>query len=403
VPPPVAAKPARVSVAAPASAEDVKFRQFVQDFRKTALDAGIRPETYDVAMAGATRIRRVSERNLNQPEFVKPVWDYLDGAVSQRRVDDGRERLVSHAAELAGAEARFGVPREILASIWGNESDYGRVMGRFNIFSALATLAYDGPRVDYARPQLIAALRMMQQQQFAAADMTSSWAGAFGQTQFVPTTFLAKAVDGDGDGKADLWRSVPDALSSTANVLSGAGWFPGRPWGYEVRLPAGFAYEDADLDTVAPVAAWQARAVRPMAGGDLYGNEPASIYLPAGARGPAFLVFPNFKAILKYNNAASYALAVCLLADRLKGEGAVTASWPRDERPLNRSERLALQDALLKLGFAIGKADGLIGTRTRAAMRAFQKAHRLPADGYATNDLLALILMAAKGPVARNE
>jgi membrane-bound lytic murein transglycosylase B len=270
-------------------------------------------------------------------------------------------------------------------------------MGRFNMFEALATLAYDGPRADYARPQLIAALQMMQRQKYAAADMTSSWAGAFGQTQFVPTTFLNQAVDGDGDGKIDLWNSVADALASTANVISSAGWKSGKPWGTEIVLPKDFAYEDADLDMVAPLAKWKMRGVKAAAGEGLpASDEPASIYLPAGGRGPAFLVFPNFKTILKYNNAASYALAVCLLADQLKGLPGIAGAWPRDEQPLTRDERLAMQSALATLGYNIGKIDGLFGSKSRAALRAWQKKHAIPADGFATEDLLTRIATDAK-------
>ena len=393
--PPVSAQSAPVPGSA--QAEDLAFARFVRDFRAAALAAGISPQTYAAAMGKIGRNQRVSDLNLNQPEFAESVWSYLDSAVSPQRIADGRAILAGDAAILAPIEAKYGVPKEILVSIWGNESDYGRSMGRFNMFEALATLAYDGPRTDYARPQLIAALQMMQRQNYAAADMTSSWAGAFGQPQFVPTTFLSQAVDGDGDGKIDLWNSVADALASTANVISGAGWKSGKPWGTEVALPKDFAYEDADLDTVAPVAKWKMRGVK-MASGEALpaSDEPASIYLPAGARGPAFLVFPNFKAILKYNNAASYALAVCLLADQLKGAPAVTSSWPRDQMTLNRDERMALQTSLAKLGYDIGKIDGLLGGKSRAALRAWQKKHGAPADGFATEDLLTRIAMDAR-------
>ena len=397
--PPVSAPSAAVSVpvSAPAPDEDLAFARFVHDFRATALAAGIAPETYDAAMGTIARNQRVADLNLNQPEFAAPVWSYLDIAVSPQRIADGRAVLAGDAAILAPIAAKYGVPKEILVSIWGNESDYGRSMGRFNMFEALATLAYDGPRTDYARPQLIAALQMMQRQKYAAADMTSSWAGAFGQTQFVPTTFLDQAVDGDGDGKIDLWNSVADALTSTANVISSAGWKDGKPWGTEVALPNGFAYEEADLGTVLPVAKWKKHGVKTAAGEALPASEePASIYLPAGGRGPAFLVFPNFRTILKYNNAASYALAVCLLADQLKGAPGIASSWPRDEQPLTRDERLALQNALAKLGYDIGKIDGLLGGKARAAMRAWQKRHQLPADGFATQDLLTRIAMDAR-------
>jgi membrane-bound lytic murein transglycosylase B len=391
------AVPAAPSTAAPASPDDLAFAQFIKDFRPTALAAGITPETYDAALGKASRLQRVADLNLNQPEFVTPVWSYLDTAVSTQRVSDGRALMIGDAAILAPIVAKYGVPPEILISIWGNESDYGHAMGHFNMFEALATLAYDGPRTDYARPQLLAALKMMQQQKYAAADMTSSWAGAFGQTQFVPTTFLNEAVDGDGDGKIDLWFSVPDALASTAHVMAGAGWKSDKVWGYEIALPKGFAYEDADLDHTITVAAWKKRGVKTIAGAELpASDDPASVYLPAGASGPAFLVFPNFKVILKYNNAATYALAVCLLADQLRGVAPVLTAWPRDQVPLNRDERMAMQSALAKLGFDIGKIDGLLGSKARAALRLWQKAHALPPDGFATEDLLTRIAMDAK-------
>jgi peptidoglycan lytic transglycosylase B len=383
------------------AAEDEAFSRFVRSFRATALAAGVSADTYDAAMHGISRNQHISDLNLNQPEFSKPVWSYLDTALSPQRIADGRAVLAGDADILARVSAKYGVPKEILVSIWGNETDFGRSMGSYNMFEALATLAYDGPRTDYARPQLIAALKMMQRQGYAASAMTSSWAGAFGQTQFVPTTFLREAVDGDGDGRIDLWGDVSDALASTANVLANAGWVGGKPWGYEVMLPAGFAFEDADLNMSRSVAAWQKRGVKTVGGGELpASDDPASIYLPAGARGPAFLVFPNFKVILKYNNAASYALAVCLLADQMKGATSVVASWPRDLAPLSRDERLALQSSLTKLGFDVGNVDGLIGSKSRAAMRAWQKEHDLPADGYATEELLTRIAMdaKAKGP-----
>jgi membrane-bound lytic murein transglycosylase B len=385
------------------AAEDTAFAAFIHDFRSTANAAGILPETYDAATGSIVRNQRVSDLNLNQPEFAKPVWDYLDSAVSQQRVSDGRVVLIADHDILDRIAGKYGVPKEIIVSIWGNESNYGRSMGGYNMFEALATLAYSGPRTDYARPQLIAALKMMQQQKYAASAMTSSWAGAFGQTQFVPTTFLREAVDGDGDAKIDLWTDVADALASTSNVLSNAGWVDGKTWGTEVTLPAGFAFEDADLDLPKTVAVWKARGVKTITGGELAASDdPASIYLPAGARGPAFLVFPNFKVILKYNNAASYALAVCLLAQQLKGGPAVAAPWPRELQPLSRDERLALQNSLLKLGFDIGKADGLIGSKSRAAMRTWQKAHAVPADGFATQELLTRIAMEAKAKLAGN-
>jgi membrane-bound lytic murein transglycosylase B len=381
---------------APLSPQDQKFQDFVRDFRSQALAAGIKPATYDAAMAHVARNQKVEDLNLNQPEFARPIWAYLDSAVSDKRVSNGQQALAANTQVLAGIESKYGVPKEVLVSVWGNESNFGQGHEPFNMFEALATLAYDGPRVDFARPELIAALKIMQQQKFAPEVMTSSWAGAFGQTQFEPSTFLAHAVDGDGDGTIDLWRSQADALASAANVLADAGWQRGNAWGYEIQLPPGFAYEIADVDIVKPVAEWRKLGIKTIAGARLPSSEGnGAIYLPAGARGPAFLVFDNFKVILKYNNAASYALAVSLLADRIKGAGPVVASWPRDEQPLSRDARMAFQTYLAKLGYDIGKIDGILGKKARAALRDWQKAHGVPADGFPTADLLSRVALDA--------
>jgi membrane-bound lytic murein transglycosylase B len=279
------------------------------------------------------------------------------------------------------------------------ETDYGSETGGFNLFAALATLAYDGPRMDYARPEFFAALKLYQEQHYPLSEMVASWAGAFGQTQFTPTTFFKYAVDGDGDGKIDLWQSAPDALASAAKLLSAQGWKAGEPWGYEVTLPKDFAYELADTDTVKPVAEWRALGVK-TAGGEALPDAPdnAGILLPAGVHGPAFLVTPNFSVILKYNNATSYALAVALLADRMAGAPALHHAWPRDQRPLSRNERIQFQNDLVKLGFDPGTPDGVLGRKSRAAVRQYQKTHGLPADGFPTAALLAMLDKAAAQP-----
>jgi len=379
------------------SPQDVKFNQFVKDFRATAIAAGITPATYDAAMGGIRRSDKIEALTEAQPEFVKQVWTYLDTAASPHRVTDGQAALASQAAALAAIEAKYGVPKEILVSIWGNETDFGGALGSFNIFAALATLAYDGPRSDFGKTQLLAALKMMQQEKLDPNQMVSSWAGAFGQLQMLPTTFLKSAVDGDGDGKRDLWHSAPDALASAAMEVSTDGWQRGHIWGYEVKLPTNFAYELADGDTTKPVTDWTKLGVTTATGAALPANtEAGAIYLPAGARGPAFMTFGNFKVILKYNNAASYALAVCYLADLIAGRPAILASWPRDEEPLSHDERVALQTALTKLGFDPGRIDGILGHSGRAALRLWQKAHGLPADGFPTMGLLAQVLTEAK-------
>jgi membrane-bound lytic murein transglycosylase B len=365
--------------------EDAKFAQFVKDFRETAIKAGISPETYDRAMTGISRNPRVAQLNLNQPEFARPVWEYLDSAISPDRVTNGQKMVAANAPALARIEQRFNVPKEIVVAIWGMESNYGEAMGGFNMFEALATLAYDGPRADYARKELIAAFKMEEQEHLDPTKMTSSWAGAFGHTQFIPSAFLAHAVDEDGDGKRDLWHSVPDALASTASLLADAGWHMGDVWGYEIALPKDFPYEEADVDNVKTVAQWRKLGVTKIGGAELpHGEATAGIYLPAGAHGPAFLVFDNFKTVLKYNNAASYALAVCYLADRIAGGAPIVASWPRDEVPLSRDERVAFQADLKKLGFD----PGVLGHRARAALRGYQKSRGLAPDGFATENLL---------------
>ncbi|HEX3652045.1 MAG TPA: lytic murein transglycosylase [Rhizomicrobium sp.] len=391
VPPPPAPTP--IPVATPAlSSADAKFYAFVRDFRAEAIAAGIRPETYDASMAGIHRNPRVEELNRKQPEFIKPVWQYLDTTVSALRVASGQAMLQRYGGPLASMEARYRVPKEILVAVWGIESGYGAAQGNFDMFEALATLAYDGPRQAFARRELIAAIRMEERQRLNPRAMTSSWAGAFGQTQFVPSSFLAHAVDGDGDGRIDLWHSPADALASAAVLLQGAGWQWGEPCYQEVRLPSGFPYEQADAENFQPIGTWSSLGVRDAHGEALpTSSSMAGIYLPAGWRGPAFLVFPNFKAVLTYNNADSYALAVCNLAERFGGGGQILASWPTDQRPLGPSERIAFQTDLKALGYDPGDIDGVLGRKARAALRRYQKDHHLPADGFPTVEMLGTL------------
>jgi membrane-bound lytic murein transglycosylase B len=387
-PPPPPGPPVSIPLLPPIGG-DAKFQAFIRDFRAIALAAGITPETYYRAVTGIAPIAAIADMNANQPEFSKPVWGYLDGAVSARRIADGKTMLGQYPTVLAGIESSSGVPKEILVAIWGMESDYGHDSGSFNLFAALATLAYDGPRQAYAKPEFLAALKILQQQNYAVSEMRASWAGAFGQTQFTPTAFFKYAADGDGDGRIDLWRNPADALASSASLLKQSGWQTGQAWGLEVTLPAGFAYEDADLEMEKPLSEWARRGVTMTGGMPLpAGDAMAAVYLPAGARGPVFLTFANFKVILKYNNAASYALAVAYLADRMMDRPAFTAAWPRAERTLSRNERMRFQTNLSALGFDAGVADGVLGRKSRAALRAWQKARGLTADGFATADML---------------
>ncbi|MBA2590015.1 MAG: lytic murein transglycosylase [Alphaproteobacteria bacterium] len=387
---PIAPLPAR-----PTSG-DAKFDAFLDAARISALGQGITAATFDSATAGIRPIASIATANANQPEFSKQVWSYLDSAVSARRVKDAQMMLARYGDSLARIEASSGVPKEILVAVWGMETDYGADNGSMNLFAALATLAYDGSRADFARPEFFAALKIYQEQHYPVSQMVSSWAGAFGQTQFTPTTFLKYAADGDGDGRIDLWQSAPDALASAARLLAGQGWQHGQPWGFEVKLPAGFAYEDADAENQKPLSEWRARGIRMVGGAALPGGgDSAAIYLPAGAHGPAFLLFSNFNVILKYNNAASYALAVGLLADRMAGGAPVKHSWPRDERALSRAERFSFQADLNKAGFECGAPDGVLGRKTRSALRQYQKTHGLAADGFPTASLLDALEPAA--------
>ena len=369
-----------------------KFFAFLTSFRDVALAEGIGPATYDRAISGLMPDLRVDELNAAQPEFVRPVWEYLAGTVSDQRVSQGLDKLAEYRDVFNRVEETYGVPRQVVAAIWGLETGYGRNTGRFNLFQALATLAYDGARQNFGRRQFIAALKIAEAEKLDPQAMEGSWAGAFGHTQFVPTTFLEHAVDGNGDGKRDLWNEPADALASAASYLMRSGWRADQEWGEEVILPADFPFDQADDANRKPEREWNALGVRNMAGQYLADSDtPSSIFLPSGARGPAFLLRGNFNAVLRYNNATSYALAISLLADRMRGRPGVTGSWPIDERPLGRDERRSLQQGLSDLGFDVGGVDGVIGRQTRNALRAYQKSRGLAADGFATASLLERI------------
>ncbi len=341
-----------------------------------------------VAFDDVHYLPRVVDLDRSQPEFTRTVWDYLDSAVSPQRVAKGQARLLQVRSEADAASARYGVPPEIVVAIWGIESNYGSNYGDIPTIDALATLGFEGRRERWARGQLLAALQILQNGDIARADMIGSWAGAMGQTQFLPSVFQAYAVDADGDGRRDIWGSMADVMASTANFLAHSGWQAGQPWGVEVRLPAGFDLGRADTDVRQPTTQWAAEGVQTVDGTPLPEFTDGTILLPAGARGPAFLVGPNFRAILRYNNSTSYALAVGLLAQRIAGGPGVQAPWPRDLAALSRSQLLALQTALNQRGFASGTPDGLMGPATRDALRRYQRQVGLPADGYPTLGLL---------------
>ena len=368
------------------------FSQWVADFRATARAAGISEATLRSAFDKVRYLPRVVELDRAQPEITRTVWEYLDGTVTEQRVATGKDKLLQIRSEADAAAARYGVPPGILVAIWGMESNYGGNYGSTPTIDALATLGFEGRRADWARGELLAALKILDKGDIARDDMIGSWAGAMGQTQFLPSSFLAYAVDADGDGRRDIWGSMADVMASTANFLSRSGWQAGQPWGVEVRLPAGFDHGRADMAVRQSTAQWATEGLRSVDGQPLPEFAEGSILLPAGARGPAFLVGPNFRAILRYNNSTSYALAVGLLAQRLAGGAGVQAPWPRELVALTRSQLLELQTALNRQGFATGVPDGVMGPATREGLRRYQRSVGLPADGYPSVELLQRLL-----------
>lgn len=363
---------------------------WIADFRPRALAAGIPAATFDGAMRGVAFNSKVVERDRNQNEFTKTVWDYLDTAVSEDRVVLGRRALEANLALLERIEAEYGVEKEIVAAVWGLESAYGTYPGDLPVLGSLATLAYEGRRGAFFEAELIAALRIVDGGHVDS--FTGSWAGASGHTQFMPSSWEKFAVDFDGDGKRNLWGDDPaDALASTANYLRHWGWQSGMPWGLEVRLPEGFDYDQTTERVVKPVADWAALGVTLVDGGALPDHGPGSILLPGGARGAAFLIFPNFQVIEKYNTADAYIIGIGHLADRIAGGPPIAGSWPRELRALTLEERRELQELLGRTGHDPGGVDGRMGPKTIAAVKAFQKARGLIPDGYPSLDVLDLL------------
>lgn len=394
-PPATTLKPAPSSqpTALANSASEISFSQPGQTFaswrdafRQEALNAGIQAAVFDAAFQGVSPDPAVIKADRSQPEFTRPVWEYLDSALSATRVRRGQTLLAQHANTLQAIEQRYGVERRALVAIWGMESSFGQYMGDKSVIAALATLAYEGRRPAFAHEQLLAALRILQHGDVQASRMRGSWAGAMGQTQFIPSTYNQFAVDFDGDGRRDIWDSSADALASAAHYLQKSGWQRGQPWGFEVTLPNGFDYALADAEMRKPISEWRQLGVKNL---PAEANQASAVLLlPAGHRGPAFLALDNFRAILKYNNSTAYGLAIGLLSNALAGQPGVQATWPRNERQLGRSERIELQELLTSKGYTPGAADGIIGANTRKAVRAFQQSLGQPADGYPSHQLL---------------
>lgn len=381
---------------APTAQAAEPFAACLSQLRGPALKAGVSGATFDTHTAGLAPDMAVIDLLDAQPEFKTPIWDYMAGLVDDERVADGQAGMARWQSELDRAASRYGVDPATIAAVWGVESNFGRTLGGRPLLTSLSTLSCFGRRQAYFRGEFFATLKIIQDEHIAPDRLVGSWAGAFGQTQFMPSTYLRLAVDFDGDGRRDLVDSVPDALASTANFLKRAGWNPSLAWGYEVKLPAGIDTAGAGRKNKRPMSSWARQGVTRVDGQALpAGDLPAGLLLPAGRNGPAFLVTRNFDALYSYNAAESYALAIAHLSDRLRGGGSLVQPWPTDDPGLSRAERRELQRLLIAKGYDVGEPDGMIGTRTRQALQAAQRELGLPADGRAGQKALKALKASA--------
>ena len=365
------------------------FGNCIERLWPDAARRGVSRATFERVTAGLTPDLSIMDKLDAQPEFNKAPWDYLDALVSDDRIARGREVLAQYAPTFAAMARSYGVDAAIIAAIWGVESNYGTLGGERPVIRSTATLACVGRRQAYFREEFLSTLEILQRGDVPAERLVGSWAGAFGPTQFMPSTFKRYAVDFDGDGRRDVVDSMPDVIASTANNLKSDGWVAGQRWGYEVVLPQNFDYLLADRSKQLTLRQWEALGIR-RAGGGTFAEPDARAYLliPGGARGPAFLMLQNFRVIMKYNPAEAYALAIGYLADRLRGGGPFVQAWPRDERVLSLDERYEMQQLLTRRGFDTGEPDGLLGPRTRLAIRNFQASIGQIPDGFASSGLL---------------
>lgn len=362
---------------------------FVRGLWPQAQAQGVSRSAFEAAFAGYNYLPKIMELTRKQPEFSQTVQQYVDRRVTDAQAAKGRAMRGEWNQTLTGTQQRYGVQPEIVLAIWGMETNFGGFMGGENTIHALATLVEGGYRTEFFRRELLTALRIISDGNVSPANMVGSWAGAMGHTQFMPSSFMQYAVDYNGDGKKDIWNSVPDALGSTANYLKSFGWRPGETWGYEVKLPAGLNFAAARQMERAPLSQWQAMGITRVSGkafprpGDV-----GRLYMPAGATGPAFLLLRNFDVIKRYNNSDSYALAVGHLADRILGGGDFAMAWPSGDYALSKDQRAQVQSLLARAGYDVGSPDGVIGPKTRAAVMAYQSRAGLPADGHVSGRLL---------------
>ncbi|PVE24621.1 lytic murein transglycosylase [Microvirga sp. KLBC 81] len=366
----------------PAQAQEVSdagFQRFVQSLWPAAKARGISRATFDEAFRGVLPDPKIIALTRKQSEFVRPIWDYINGSISAQRLQRGREMNAEWSKTLAAVEKTYGVPRSVVLGVWGMETNFGSFTGSIYAVRALATLAFTGYRGDFFKEELLIALQILDEEHIGRDKMLGSWAGAMGQTQFMPSSFMQFAVDGNRDGVRDIWSSVPDAMASTANYLRQKGWEPGLPWGFEVKLPQGFDFRHLKQG----FAQWQALGIRRLDGKAMPRAGEASLFLPGGANGPAFLVTSNYDVIKSYNSSDAYAMGVAHLGDRIMGGLPIQGAWPKEQPMLGKDERQELQQRLARLGFYEGATDGKFGSKTREAVRNFQLRRGLIPDGYA--------------------
>lgn len=372
------------------------FQNCLANLRSSAITSGISATTYDRYTQNLTPDYSVIDKLNYQPEFKTDIWDYLSGLVDAERVAEGQQKINQHLSVLNRAATQYGVPVETIVAVWGVESNFGGISGKYPLLQALSTLSCEGRRQSYFRGEFFTTLKILQRGDLTEEQLKGSWAGAFGHTQFMPSTYDRLAVDFDGDGRRDLVSSIPDALASTANFLDKAGWQTGMPWGFEVKVPNGQNISNENRRNKKSLAAWVNRGITridgsPIIQGNLSDTTVAGLLAPAGANGPKFLVFKNFDALYSYNAAESYALAIALLSDQLQGKSGIIADWPTDDAGTSRMERREIQNLLLQRGHDIGDIDGIIGDKSRQAIRIEQQRLGLAQTGRAGQKILAAL------------
>jgi len=383
-------------LAVPAAAQ-TEFANCLQNIKAEAVRQGVPAAVADRALQNLTPDQKVLELDQRQPEFTQTYGKYVGNSVTPDRIATGQKKFTQWRSLLTALQQEYGVPPQYLLAFWGMETNFGTYMGDFQALRSVATLACMTSRVAFFTNESIQALKILASNHMTSAQMKGSWAGAMGNMQFMPSTFTKYAVDRDGDGKIDIWSSMPDAFASAANFLRGIGWKPGLPAAEEVVLPTNFPLEQADTTVEKPVRAWAAMGVKRAGGGPLpQSDENASIVLPAGWRGPAFILYPNFKAVMNWNRSTLYALAVSILAQQIAGGPAVMQPAPQDDQPFSHDTIVDMQTRLARLGFYTDEADGLLGPKTRSALRMFQKQAGLPADGHPTPEVVARLQKAVR-------